>query len=79
MAPVAVFRACQTRGQKSVADMLNNHTIERKSLVWIRIVKEMGSIISFESRNGMILWDGSKGSSTILTVKNCPTMMEGAT
>lgn len=33
------------------------------------IVEEMGTVVSLEERNDMILWDGSKGSGTELVVK----------
>ena len=33
------------------------------------IVEEMGTVVSLEERDDMILWDGSKGQGTELTVR----------
>jgi len=41
------------------------------------IVEEMGNVVSLEERQDMVLWDGSKGSGTELTVKG-NVVLEGA-
>jgi riboflavin synthase len=41
------------------------------------IVEEMGTVVSLEERDDMLLWDGSKGSGTELSIKS-NVMMEGA-
>ena len=41
------------------------------------IVEEMGTIVSMEERDDMVLWDGSKGKGTELTVK-ANVVLEGA-
>ena len=41
------------------------------------IVEEMGTVVKLEKRNDMLLWDGSTGEGTELTVKG-DTMMDGA-
>uniref|UniRef100_A0A6T6GBW6 Riboflavin synthase n=1 Tax=Craspedostauros australis TaxID=1486917 RepID=A0A6T6GBW6_9STRA len=41
------------------------------------IVEEMGSVVSLEERDDMMLWDGTKGKGTELTVKG-EVVMDGA-
>lgn len=41
------------------------------------IVEEMGTVVDLEELDDMVLWDGSKGKGTELTVKG-PVAMEGA-
>ena len=41
------------------------------------IVEEMGTVVSMEERDDMVLWDGSKGKGTELTVK-ANVVLEGA-
>jgi riboflavin synthase len=41
------------------------------------IVEEMGTVVSLEERDDMVLWDGSKGQGTEMTVKG-DVVMEGA-
>jgi len=41
------------------------------------IVEEMGSVVSLEERDDMVLWDGSKGKGTELVVQG-NVVMEGA-
>jgi riboflavin synthase len=41
------------------------------------IVEEIGEVANLEERDDMILWDGSKGAGTELTVKG-DIAMEGA-
>ena len=41
------------------------------------IVEEMGTVVSLEERDDMVLWDGSAGSGTELVVK-AGVIMEGA-
>ena len=41
------------------------------------IVEEMGTVVNMDDRNDMILWDGSKGQGTELTVRG-DVVMEGA-
>ena len=41
------------------------------------IVEEMGTVVNFQDRNDMTLWDGSIGRGTELTVRG-DVVMEGA-
>ena len=41
------------------------------------IVEEMGTVVALDERDDMILWDGSKGEGTELTVKG-EVVMDGA-
>lgn len=41
------------------------------------IVEEMGTVVNLEERDDMILWDGSKGKGTELTVKGS-VVLDGA-
>ena len=41
------------------------------------IVEEMGTVMNLEQRDDMILWDGTKGKGTELTVQG-DVVMEGA-
>ena len=41
------------------------------------IVEEMGTVVAFEERDDMTLWDGTKGKGTELTVQG-KIMLEGA-
>ena len=41
------------------------------------IVEEMGTVISLEERDDMVLWDGSKGRGTELTLKG-EVVLDGA-
>jgi hypothetical protein len=41
------------------------------------IVEEIGTVVNLEQRDDMILWDGSKGKGTELTVKG-EVVMDGA-
>jgi hypothetical protein len=41
------------------------------------IIEEMGTVVSLEERDDMVLWDGTTGKGTELTVKG-GVVMEGA-
>lgn len=41
------------------------------------IVEEMGTVVNLEERDDMLLWDGSKGKGTELTVKG-EVVLDGA-
>lgn len=41
------------------------------------IVEEMGTVVSLEERDDMVLWDGTKGKGTELIVKG-DVVMDGA-
>lgn len=59
----------------------SQHTDAGKSNVarnmFTGIVEEMGTVVSLKERDDMLLWDGSKGSGTELSIKSS-VMMEGA-
>ena len=40
------------------------------------IVEEMGTVVSLEERDDMVLWDGSTGKGTELTIKGSVVMKE---
>ena len=50
-------------------------TIQRN--MFTGIVEEMGEVVSLEERDDMVLWDGSTGKGTELTVKG-EVVMDGA-
>ena len=61
---------------------LNNHAQAKLSSNTARnmftgIVEEMGTVVNLEERDDMILWDGSKGKGTELTVKGS-VVLDGA-
>lgn len=41
------------------------------------IIEEMGTVVSLEERDDMVLWDGTKGKGTELAVKG-NVVLEGA-
>lgn len=42
------------------------------------IIEEMGSVVKLETRDDMIMWDGTTGTGTELTLTSCPTSLDGA-
>ena len=64
-APVASFDKVSPKQGKTSLDMFTG------------IVEEMGTVVSLEERDDMVLWDGSKGKGTELTVKG-QVVMDGA-
>ena len=63
--------------------VINSHRVARKpsfvtSLdMFTGIVEEMGTVVSLQERDDMVLWDGSKGKGTELVVE-ADVVMEGA-
>ncbi|GMI34017.1 hypothetical protein TrCOL_g6067 [Triparma columacea] len=42
------------------------------------IIEEMGTVVSLITRPDMEMWDGTIGSGTELTIKDCPVSLDGA-
>jgi hypothetical protein len=56
----------------------HNYDIRSPSLsMFTGIVEEMGEVVNLEQRDDMVLWDGSTGKGTELTVK-ADVIMDGA-
>ena len=53
---------------------LPSTTIQRN--MFTGIVEEMGTVVSLEERDDMVLWDGSTGKGTELTIKGSVVMEE---
>lgn len=59
----------------STSDVASSPSTRRR--MFTGIVEEMGTVVSLEEREDMVLWDGSKGKGTELVVKG-DVVMEGA-
>ena len=64
----------------SSPSLLLNHVDSKQSSslsMFTGIVEEMGEVVKLEQRDDMVLWDGSTGKGTELTVK-ANIVMDGA-
>jgi len=64
----------------SPSSLLLNHIDSKQSSslsMFTGIVEEMGEVVKLEQRDDMVLWDGSTGKGTELTVK-ANIVMDGA-
>ena len=60
------------------APSFRNHAQKNTSRnMFTGIVEEMGTVVNLEERDDMLLWDGSKGKGTELTVKG-EVVLDGA-
>ena len=62
------------RNVNSIVDAKPYHSVLS---MFTGIVEEMGTVVKLEERDDMVLWDGSKGKGTELTVKG-NVVMDGA-